>query len=192
MVGSHRKARPFGLSSKGVVDRLAADMQRVFPELQGFSAVNVLRMRAFYLAYRFGPTIPSQAVTELAADGPLAPVADIPWGHNVSRPGDLRHAKSLFAKRVSHWISECRPLAMSEVPMVTVRKMTRRWGSCTSGTITLNLDLVKVPLTFIDYVIVHGLCHLKIHSHSPAFYKLLTRSMPDWKQRKERLESFVN
>ena len=59
-------------------------------------------------------------------------------------------------------------------------------------TITLNLDLVKVPLTFIDYVIVHELCHLKIHNHSPAFYKLLTRSMPDWRQRKERLETFVN
>ena len=104
----------------------------------------------------------------------------------------LRHAKSLFANRVSLWISECRPLAMSEVPTVTVRKMTRRWGSCTRrGTITLNLDLVKVPLTFIDYVIVHELCHLKIHNHSPAFYKLLTRSMPDWRQRKERLESFA-
>ncbi len=67
---------------KGIVDRLAADMQRAFPGLQGFSAVNVLRMRAFYLAYRSGPAIPSQAVTELVADGPPAPVAEIPWGHN--------------------------------------------------------------------------------------------------------------
>ncbi len=105
----------------------------------------------------------------------------------------LQHAKSLFANRVSHWVSECRPLAMPEVPKVTVRKMTRRWGSCTRrGTITLNLDLIKVPLTFIDYVIVHELCYLKIHNHSPAFYQMLTRSMPDWRQRKERLESFVN
>jgi predicted metal-dependent hydrolase len=39
--------------------------------------------------------------------------------------------------------------------------------------------------------IVHELCHLKIHNHSPAFYRLLTRCMPDWKQRKERLEAFV-
>jgi predicted metal-dependent hydrolase len=101
-----------------------------------------------------------------------------------------RHARSLFAGRVSHWISECRPLAMPEAPTVTIRKMTRRWGSCTKkGIIALNIDLIKVPLTFIDYVIVHELCHLRIHNHSPAFYKLLTRSMPDWRQRKERLES---
>jgi predicted metal-dependent hydrolase len=81
---------------------------------------------------------------------------------------------------------------MPEMPTLTVRKMTRRWGSCTkSGTVALNIDLIKVPLTFIDYVIVHELCHLKVHNHSPAFYRLLFRSMPDWKQRKERLDSFA-
>lgn len=102
------------------------------------------------------------------------------------------HARALFTSRVGHWVSECRTLAVPEVPRVKVRKMSRRWGSCTkSGTITLNIDLVKVPLQFIDYVIVHELCHRKIHNHSPAFYKLLTRSMPDWRQRKEQLESLV-
>ena len=67
---------------KGIVDRLARDLQRAFPGLQGFSSVNVWRMRAFYLAYRPDPVILSQAVTELAPDGPPAPVAIIPWGHN--------------------------------------------------------------------------------------------------------------
>src|SRR4051812_37755438 len=36
---------------KGVVDRLAADLQIAFPGVQGFSPVNVRRMQAFYLAY---------------------------------------------------------------------------------------------------------------------------------------------
>ena len=34
---------------KGIVDRLAGDVQRAFPGLQGFSPLNVWRMRAFYL-----------------------------------------------------------------------------------------------------------------------------------------------
>lgn len=104
----------------------------------------------------------------------------------------VRHASALFAARAAHWLSECRALSLSEVPTLLVRPMTRRWGSCSKkGNITLNVDLVKVPLIYIDYVIVHELCHLKIHNHSPAFYRLLTRCMPDWRQRKERLEGFV-
>jgi predicted nuclease of restriction endonuclease-like (RecB) superfamily len=67
---------------KGVVDRLAADLQKAFPGVQGFSPVNVWRMRAFYLAYRPDPAILSQAVTELEASRPPQPVAEIPWGHN--------------------------------------------------------------------------------------------------------------
>lgn len=104
----------------------------------------------------------------------------------------VRHALALFTARVDHWLSECRALSLPERPTLLVRPMTRRWGSCSKkGTITLNVDLVKVPLIYIDYVIVHELCHLKIHNHSPAFYRLLTRCMPDWRQRKERLEGFV-
>jgi predicted metal-dependent hydrolase len=111
---------------------------------------------------------------------------------NLLQDWYLRHASALFAARVEYWLSECRALTLPEAPKLSIRSMTRRWGSCTkSGTITLNVDLVKVPLAYIDYVIVHELCHLKIHNHSPSFYRLLTRCMPDWKQRKERLEWFV-
>ena len=46
---------------------LAADMQRAFPWLRGFSPLNVWRMRAFYLAYTDGNEILSQAVTESSA-----------------------------------------------------------------------------------------------------------------------------
>jgi len=67
---------------KGIADRLAADIQRAFPGLQGFLSVNVWRMRAFYLAYRPDRLFLSKAVTELAPSRPPGPVADIPWGHN--------------------------------------------------------------------------------------------------------------
>ncbi|HXQ34930.1 MAG TPA: M48 family metallopeptidase [Anaerolineales bacterium] len=42
----------------------------------------------------------------------------------------------------------------------------------------------------IDYVIIHELCHLKYLHHEPEFYYLLSRIMPNWKAKKEKLDRF--
>lgn len=75
------------------------------------------------------------------------------------------------------------------LPSLRVRRMTRRWGSCNGrDCILLNTALVQAPLRCVDYVILHELCHLRHNSHSPRFFKLLQRLMPDWKEHKDRLE----
>lgn len=74
-------------------------------------------------------------------------------------------------------------------PVLQFRAMKTRWGSLSKkGTLTLNPVLIRAPKECIEYVITHELCHLKYHDHSPAFYKLLERVMPDWEKRKHRLE----
>lgn len=76
-------------------------------------------------------------------------------------------------------------------PELRLRRMRRRWGSCTrGGRVTLNTELVKLPLELIDYVIVHELCHLFEFNHSARFYALLGQMMPDWKERERRLRQF--
>ena len=69
---------------------------------------------------------------------------------------------------------------------VRIRKMKSRWGSCNckSGDITFNLYLAKYPLSCLEFVIAHELCHLFHPNHSKEFYALLTLVMPDWKERK--------
>ena len=89
-----------------VIDRLAADLQKAFPGISGFSRANVHRMRAFYLAYTKGLTTVVQPARQLGVEivsqparqlenqpAVIVPIPDgvnlpqaaagIPWYHNV-------------------------------------------------------------------------------------------------------------
>lgn len=71
-----------------------------------------------------------------------------------------------------------------------IRKAAARWGSMTpAGKMILNLELIQKPTRCIDYVIAHELCHWLEPNHGRSFWSLLTRVMPDWQLRKERLEA---
>jgi predicted metal-dependent hydrolase len=73
-----------------------------------------------------------------------------------------------------------------------VRTMKRRWGSCSNkGIITLSTELIKLSDIYIEYVILHELCHLKHHNHGPKFYELLTEVFPDWKPVRKELKKYI-
>ncbi|MDN6180152.1 MAG: M48 family metallopeptidase [Halomonadaceae bacterium] len=57
--------------------------------------------------------------------------------------------------------------------------------------VTNTLPWVKAPTRAVDYVILHELCHLAEHNHSPRFYRLLDDHMPDWRTVKQRLDEQV-
>ena len=81
---------------------------------------------------------------------------------------------------------------VSQLPPVRIQVMTVQWGSCSpAGRITLNPHLVKAPRECIDYVLLHELCHLQHHNHSPNFYKALDRHMPRWRLVKSRLDKMA-
>jgi len=104
----------------------------------------------------------------------------------------LSHAGKKFYERLEECYEKVKKYGIKHLPIMGIRKMKTRWGSCTKKRkITLNSDLIKAPTHCIDYVITHELCHLKYHSHKKRFYGLLSRIMPDWKERKKRLEQIV-
>lgn len=78
-------------------------------------------------------------------------------------------------------------------PEIKIRKMSTRWGSCqpTKGVITINSRLIEASRICIEYVMMHEFCHFIHANHSKNFYLLLQVMMPDWKYRKNILESSI-
>lgn len=76
-------------------------------------------------------------------------------------------------------------------PVLTIRKMSSRWGSCLSsqGRITLNYYLLRAPYECVEYVVLHELTHLVNPTHNQAFYAAIAAVMPDWSARRQKLRS---
>src|SRR5436305_1885791 len=72
---------------------------------------------------------------------------------------------------------------------LTVRDQRSRWGSCSSsGALSFNWRLVLAPHDVLDYVVVHEVCHLKEHHHGAAFWALVERRRPRYRESKEWLD----
>lgn len=95
-------------------------------------------------------------------------------------------------QRLIDWLNneamrELSPLLLSfaehhgfPVKNVQIRHMKTRWGSCRrDGQITLNSQLLFLPLPLIHHVILHELCHTRYMSHGPRFWGLLQKLDPN-------------
>lgn len=64
----------------------------------------------------------------------------------------------------------------------------KRFGSCNSrGTICFSRFLALYPLQAIEYVVAHEMAHLLEMNHSPRFYAIIEKHLPDWRDRKKLL-----
>ncbi len=77
-------------------------------------------------------------------------------------------------------------------PSLTIRKMKTRWGVCNVKTkrITLNLELIKKDIKYLDYVIIHELSHLIYPNHSKDFWNLVSITIPNYKLLRKELNSY--
>ncbi len=72
---------------------------------------------------------------------------------------------------------------------ITITSAKTRFGSCSSkGNISYSYRLMLYPEAAREYVVVHELAHLVHMNHSPAFYALVRRYLPDYKSRRKLLK----
>lgn len=68
---------------------------------------------------------------------------------------------------------------------IRVKSLKSRHGSCAPATGSLNfaLRLCELPPSFVEYVVVHELCHFLVPNHSAAFWREVERILPDFRVR---------
>lgn len=78
------------------------------------------------------------------------------------------------------------------VNRITIRNQKSRWGSCSSrGNLNFSYRVALLPPHLADYIIVHELCHLREHNHSPRFWDLVAQTIPDYRAYRKQLRTGI-
>jgi predicted metal-dependent hydrolase len=113
---------------------------------------------------------------------------EIPEQIELEDPEVRRSVERLLAKILRYEAGQYLPERMIELAAkynfkfskLSLRNNKTNWGSCSSkGSISLNVQLMRLPTKMIDYVILHELCHTVHLNHGAAFKNLLFSILPE-------------
>lgn len=114
-------------------------------------------------------------------------IRDTP-SENVLRKRYDRFYRDAAALYLEESTARFAKLMRLEFKSIRLRKMRRRWGSCSkAGDITYNTLLMQLPEAMIDYTVVHELAHLVHFNHSGAFHALVAHYIPDEKRLRKQM-----
>ena len=107
-----------------------------------------------------------------------------PEPDEAQRRALIRKAKTILPPKIAHYAA----LMGVQPTRITITGARTRFGSCSSkGRLCFSWRLMQYPPEAVDYVVVHELAHLAYRNHSPAFYALIERYLPDYKARRKLL-----
>lgn len=96
-----------------------------------------------------------------------------------------RAAKAYFTETAARYASV---MGLSYTK-ITITSTRGRFGSCSSkGSICFSYRLMLYPTAAREYVVVHELAHLRHMNHSPDFYAVVKKYMPDYEERRALLK----
>lgn len=103
-----------------------------------------------------------------------------------SRRDYLAH-KEVARKLANAKLQEFNEYYKLDYRRISIRNQKTRWGSCSrKGNLNFNYRIVHLPEKYLNYIVVHELCHLKELNHAKGFWSLVAQTIPDHKEiRKE-------
>ena len=98
----------------------------------------------------------------------------------------LERAETKIKERVDRFSQQIGKTPLS----IKIKNQERRWGSCSrNGSIRFNWKVIMAPISVMDYVIVHELCHLIYPHHSTQFWQKVQSIIPDYRRRRDWLKA---
>jgi len=96
-----------------------------------------------------------------------------------------RQLRELLPSLLAEW----EPKVGKAVSVVRIKRMKTRWGSCNADArrIWLNLELIKKPVSCLEYIFVHELVHLYERHHNDRFLGMMDRWLPTWRLQQKEL-----
>ncbi len=74
---------------------------------------------------------------------------------------------------------------------VIIKDQKARWGSCSlNGIVRFNWKIIMAPVSLLDYLIAHELCHLFHQDHSAKYWQRVQSLLPDYKEKRARLKEY--
>lgn len=93
-------------------------------------------------------------------------------------------------ERIGNRVAYFAPKTGVAATSVDVRELGNRWASCSpGGRLAFHWKCMMAPLSVIDYVVVHELCHFHHQNHTAAFWNEMDKVLPDYRERKQWLRA---
>ena len=111
----------------------------------------------------------------------------------TKEPGEAKRAFADYyanrgLERIAARVAYYAPKVGVTIGRLAVRELGHRWASCSpNGNLAFHWRCMMAPLTVIDYLVVHELCHLRVLDHTEAFWNEVDKVMPDYRERKDWL-----
>lgn len=191
---------PTGTSSETVQDLVQKKAPWILEQVGAFEYLAQTDATKEYVGGETFLYLGRQYRLRIAAGGEKPSVKLVGGYFEVTVPPGVRLETDLVRRALCAWYKEHALQRVREVvrayarrlhldpPEVTIRHQLKRWGSCTNdGVLNINVLIVMAPMTQVEYVVAHELCHLRHKDHSAEFWDLLRLAMPDYEIRKEKL-----
>jgi predicted metal-dependent hydrolase len=107
--------------------------------------------------------------------------------HKVLRDWERGQLRLAIPPLIERW----EPRVGRPVSGWSIRRMKTKWGSCNrdTGHLRFNLELTKKHPRCLEYIVVHEMAHLLERGHGERFTALMDRLLPDWRRRRDELNS---